>query len=541
MKRRKVEKSKSRNAPAPRPGGSRQSGLFPAGGSRGRKTGSDAAGSKTLTVTELTRMVKAAIHAGMPETLHLVGEISNFTRSTNGHLYFTLKDADAEVRCVMWRSSAASVRFDPADGLEVVATGFVDVYEPRGQYQFYARRLEPRGVGALELAFRQLKERLAGEGLFDPGRKRPLPRFPERIAVVTSATGAAIRDIIKTVSRRYPVVELLIHDVRVQGDGAAEEIAAAIRRINRRRARLGGVDVMIVGRGGGSLEDLWAFNEEVVARAIFASDIPIVSAVGHEIDFTIADFVADVRAATPTAAAERVVPSVDELLGDLDGRAHRLTRGIRAALDAVRARLSAVERFEWFRDPVGRVRHRQQEVDEVGGRLQLAMSRGQSTRQAALHEFEVRLARVRPEGVLARRREGLSRMERRLGHAEQRLSLRLERRLGKIDARLMAASPIHAVERGSSGVGQLLGRLERGMRIALADRRRAIESLDARLAAAGHEQVLARGFSITRRKKTREIVTDPRQLREGDRITTRVAEGEFDSKVVDRRQGELFE
>ena len=259
------------------------------------------AGPGTITVTELTRLIKGAIQAQLPAELHLVGEISNFTRSANGHLYFTMKDAASEIRCVMWRTAAGAMRFQPSDGLAVIATGAVDVYEPRGQYQFYVRKLEPRGVGALELAFRQLKERLAKEGLFAPERKRDLPRVPERIAVVTSATGAAIRDILQTLRRRYPAVRVFVFDVRVQGDGAAGEVADAIRRINRNRERLGGIDVMIVGRGGGSLEDLWAFNEEAVARAIFASKIPVVSAVGHEVDFTIADFTA-VTSATAVCA-----------------------------------------------------------------------------------------------------------------------------------------------------------------------------------------------------------------------------------------------
>jgi len=278
----------------------------------GAKTSGGDTGPATISVSQLTRMIKGAIEKGIPADVHVVGELSNVVRSSNGHLYFTMKDGSSEVRCVMWRTPARSIRFDLKDGLEVVATGSVDVYEPRGQVQLYVRRMEPRGVGALEMAFTQLKERLSREGLFDAGRKRALPTFPKTIAVVTSPTGAAVRDVIQTIQRRYPPVRILVFGVRVQGDGAALEVADAIRRINHERGRLGGVDVMIVGRGGGSLEDLWAFNEETVARAIYASEIPVISAVGHEIDFTIADFVADVRAATPTAAAELAVPVLAE-------------------------------------------------------------------------------------------------------------------------------------------------------------------------------------------------------------------------------------
>ncbi|MCZ6697990.1 MAG: exodeoxyribonuclease VII large subunit [Planctomycetota bacterium] len=377
--------------------------------------------------------------------------------------------------------------------------------------------------------------------MFAPERKRDLPRFPERIAVVTSATGAAIRDILQTLRRRYPAVRVFVFDVRVQGDGAAGEVADAIRRINRNRERLGGIDVMIVGRGGGSLEDLWAFNEEAVARAIFASEIPVVSAVGHEVDFTIADFTADVRAATPTAAAELVVPTMDELRAEINSHAHRMTRGMRAALDSVWARLSAVERFEWFRDPVGRVRHRQQQVDEISGRLQLAISRGMGSRKTAVHELEVRLARVRPEAVLSKRRDVLSRIEQRLTEAQRQYNLRLERRLALQAGRLAAFSPIRLVEPASVAVEQFRVRLMHGLEVALSQRVRSLESMEARLVAGSHERILARGFSITRLSKTRKIVTDPGKVREGDRISTQTAGGEIESRVVDQKQTELFE
>jgi exodeoxyribonuclease VII large subunit len=456
-------------------------------------------------------------------------------------LYFTLKDETSEVRCVMWRSSARSLRFRPADGLEVLATGSVDVYEPRGQYQLYVRRLEPRGVGALELAFRQLKERLEEEGLFDPGRKRPLPKFPRSIAVVTSNTGAAIRDILQTVRRRFPCVTVYVFGVRVQGEGAADEIAGAIGRINRAAEELGGIDVMIVGRGGGSLEDLWAFNEEVVARAIHASGIPVVSAVGHEVDFTISDLVADVRAPTPTAAAELVVPVRADLMGEIDDRQHRLAQAVRHLQAAAQVRLSAVQRAEWFRDPLGRVRQRQQQVDEAGRRLHAAVSRLLAIRRSTLQDVEVKLLRVRPAVVLAQRRELLGDMGHRLRWAQGHYNLTAERRLGETAARLMAASPLRRVEQDGILLDQLAGRLLRGMPRLIQERERATAALEARLAASSHQQILQRGFTITRRAKGDKIVRQAADVGEGDRLRTETADGAITSRVIDERQAELFE
>jgi len=249
--------------------------------------------ARSMTVTQLNALVKRVLGNGLPATIHLTGQISNYSRPGSGHLYFTLKDENSEVRAVMWKTAATTVKFKIEDGMEVVATGGVDVYEPRGQYQFYVRKLEPKGVGNLELAFRQLYDRLSREGLFDNDRKKTIPKYPRRIGIVTSPTGAAIHDILQTLRRRFPCIEVMLYPVRVQGEGAANEIAAAIRKLNEQATALGGIDVMIVGRGGGSLEDLWAFNEEVVARAIFDSSIPVISGVGHEVDVTIADLVAD--------------------------------------------------------------------------------------------------------------------------------------------------------------------------------------------------------------------------------------------------------
>ncbi len=510
-------------------------GLLFAGGlpAASSSQGAQEAGPTLLTVSALTTMVRDAIRGAIPRQVRVVGQLSNVSQPAGGHLYYTLKDEQSEIRCVMWRSAAASLKFKLTDGLEVIASGEVDVYEPRGQYQFYVKRMEPRGIGALELAFRQLKDRLQKEGLFDAARKRKIPLMPRRIAVVTSTTGAAISDILQTIQRRFPCVSVFVFPVKVQGQGAAEEIADAIRGINQASDRLGGIDVMIVGRGGGSLEDLWAFNEEGLARAIFGSAIPVVSAVGHETDFTIADFVADLRAATPTAAAELVVPQLADVLAALDSEAHRLSRAVRVALDAARSRLRVAERCEWLRDPAGQIGRRQQQVDEVMGRLRLAAARMLSVRRRRLHDLELRLTHVGPEVQLAKRREKLALAADMLRAAQGRFALRAERRLARMELRLEHASPVGRIERQLGGVRHLADRLRLAGGVTLRTGRREIDALEARLASCGHQQVLSRGFSITRVSDTRRIVTDPSHVHPGLRLATETAGGKINSQVVE--------
>ena len=287
-----------------------------------------------FTVSELNRQVKAILESSFP-VVWVCGEISNFTWHSSGHMYFSIKDRSAQLRCVMWREYAQHLPFTPREGLMIQVRGKISLYEKSGQYQLQVYQMEQQGVGDLRLAFERLAAKLRDEGLFEERYKKPLPRFPERIAVVTSPTGAAIRDIEGVIWRRFPAVRILLVPVPVQGEGAAREIAEAIERVNREKA----ADILIVGRGGGSPEDLWAFNEEIVARAIFASRIPVVSAVGHEIDMTISDLVADLRAPTPSAAGELVVPDrceVTILLQTLQSRMARAgasSRGTMAAGD----------------------------------------------------------------------------------------------------------------------------------------------------------------------------------------------------------------
>src|SRR6476646_10592882 len=283
---------------------------------RGTRDGGSPQPRRVFTVTELTVRVRDLLEQEFYE-VWVEGVLSNCRVWNTGHLYFTLKDESTQIRGVIFRSALRYLKFKPADGLRVVARGRVSVYEPKGEYQLVCEHLEPQGLGALQLAFEQLKKKLQAEGLFDAARKRPLPALPRKIGIVTSLDGAAVRDIIKVLARRYRNAQLVIRPARVQGDGAASEVARGLRAI----ARVPGVDVVIVGRGGGSIEDLWAFNEEIVARAIAKSPIPVISAVGHETDVTIADVVADLRAPTPSAAAEMVVAAKDEFVGRI-GRLH---------------------------------------------------------------------------------------------------------------------------------------------------------------------------------------------------------------------------
>jgi exodeoxyribonuclease VII large subunit len=361
------------------------------------EAGAPASQREILTVSELTRRVKATLESKIG-SVRVAGEVSNLRVPKSGHFYFTLKDAESQIDVVLFSRYAAALRFHLKDGLEVVVGGEVSVYLTRGQLQVVASTVEPKGLGALQLAFEQLKEKLKKEGLFDAARKRPIPFLPRRIGVVTSITGAAIRDICQIVLRRFPRASILIHPAKVQGEGAAEEVAEAVRRMNR----IGGIDVLIVGRGGGSLEDLWAFNEEPVARAVAGSRIPVVSAVGHETDFTICDFAADLRAPTPSAAAELVAPRLDELLSRLDLFAQRLRQGLGRAFEERRARVDAAAARLDPRRFLRAVNERQQRVDDLGTRLAGAAARLIARRREGLAATEARLEGLNPRRILAR-------------------------------------------------------------------------------------------------------------------------------------------
>lgn len=495
----------------------------------------------TLSVRQVNELIRGAINRHIPATIHVLGEIGDLSRPASGHIYFTLKDTASELRCVMWRSSAARLRFQLQGGLEVVATGGIEVYLPRGNYQLVVTRVEPRGVGALELAFRQLKEKLEREGLFDAARKKPLPRMPRRIAIVTSPSGAAIRDILQTLARRFPALDVLVYPVRVQGEGAADEIAAAIRTFNEHAAALGGIDVLIVGRGGGSLEDLWAFNEEVVARAIAASGVPVVSAVGHEVDFSISDFVADLRAPTPTAAAELITPLRSELIEQLVRGVTRASRAVRVSYEAARRRLDACVAHPELSRPVARVNERRQRIDEAGHRLRHALVARVREQRARLVRAEMIALRFGAGAAFARLRQRLAEATLRLTHAAARVTQRRERRVATLLERVRRAAPQERIARLDEHLRQAKLRVFATLRRGIAHaRQRLVLRWDA-IAACDPKRVLQRGYSLTRDARTRKILRSINEIREGARILTQLADGEFKSNAEDPRQARLFE
>src|ERR1700719_3966476 len=357
-----------------------------------------------LSVSELTRTIREILEGRIGE-VWVEGEISNYRKQSSGHHYFTLHDDRPQVSCVMFaRSYAAQARVVIFDGMQVQAYGLVSVYEARGQYQLIVQLIQSKGQGLLQAKFEALKRKLQAEGLFDPDRKRPLPRFPRRVALVTSPTGAAVQDILNILQRRSPWLRLLICPVRVQGEGAAEDIAGTIGYLSQNQARLR-IDALIVGRGGGSLEDLWEFNEEVLARAIFACRIPTISAVGHEIDFTIADFVADLRAPTPTAAAEIVAPAIDALFNQINSRRLYLESMWKQHLEIRRLKLSRIEGSGTFREPRRLILERQQSVDQLEIRLIQLRDWMLKKRRDHLLRLTSLAMMLQPTEVLERRRK----------------------------------------------------------------------------------------------------------------------------------------
>lgn len=396
---------------------------------------------RVLSVAQLVERVRSLLEADIG-TVWVAGEISNLKRAPSGHLYFTLKDDSAQLSAVMFRSAAQSLAFRLQDGAEVLACGRPSIYPERGALQLYVQTLEPRGLGALQLAFEQLKSRLQAEGLFDPTRKRPLPRFPHTIGIVTARTGAVIHDMRTVLRQRWPLARIILRPVPVQGRDAAPEIARAIAELGAH----GAAEVLIVGRGGGSLEDLWAFNEEVVARAIAACPVPVISAVGHEVDFTIADFVADVRAPTPTAAAQMVSPERIELAAAVVAYEAALARGLVRAVGTARERVERLARA--LGDPRRRLRDRGQRVDELGERLRAALRQQVRWETQAMATLAGRLRAAGPAVQLQRLRS-------RTGDARQRLGLAMRRRVersqdgvARVAGALHALSPLACLERG---------------------------------------------------------------------------------------------
>jgi exodeoxyribonuclease VII large subunit len=391
--------------------------------------------AKVYTVSELTRRVRAVLETHVGH-VWVEGELSNVRKPSSGHVYLTLKDDRSQLTGVLFRGDQQGLKIEPVDGIKVRVFGDITVYEARGNYQMIIRHMEGGGKGTLQEQFEKLKEKLKTEGLFSAERKRPLPMLPQHVGVVTSATGAAIRDILNVVSRRFPNLHVVIWPVKVQGDGAGAEIAAAIDGLNAR----GGIDALIVGRGGGSIEDLWAFNEEVVARAIARSGIPVISAVGHEIDFTISDFVADVRAPTPSAAAELVVGTKEAFEEQLAGTRMRLTAALRDHLSGLRTRLSTVSGHYVFREPSNLVDRYRRQVQS----LQVMM---RHTLQQSVGETSQRLDDL-----------GM-----RMSHRVAMQAQAARHRLTQIEAQLRALSPMAVLGRGYSITRDESGHVLRGV------------------------------------------------------------------------------
>ena len=439
---------------------------------------------RVLSVSELTGRIRMLLEEEFVE-IWVEGELSNCKVWNTGHMYFTLKDASAQIKGVMFRSALRTLRFAPQDGLRVVARGRVSVYDPKGEYQIICEHLEPEGLGALQLAFDQLKKRLSAEGLFDERRKRALPALPRKIGVVTSLDGAAVRDIINVLRRRYPNAHIVIRPARVQGEGAALDIARAITAIGK----VTGVDVVIVGRGGGSIEDLWAFNEEVVARAIAGCPVPTISAVGHETDVTIADFVADLRAATPSAAAEIVVARKDDFYARIERLEHRVHAVMSARVQRLESRLRSLEARPGYAGVRGRIAMRGRHAADLAHELRRALRARLAARERTYQSLRLTLE-----------------------------TFDLRRRLGGIRTRLVAAE------------GRLAGAV--AQRSHRADQR--LRGAAARLEALSPLAVLARGYAVCWNADRTAVVRDAMAVTPGEHVRVTLARGELDCNVINR-------
>jgi exodeoxyribonuclease VII large subunit len=443
-------------------------------------------GRQVYTISELTRRIKLILELELSE-IWVEGEISNLRVPSSGHTYFTLKDETSQIKALLFRTQKKVIKFKLEDGLKVVVRGRITVYEPRGEYQIIIDYMEPKGVGALQLAFQQLKDKLEQEGLFDPQHKKSLPLLPQKIGIVTSPTGAAIRDILRVIQRRFANVHLIIYPARVQGDEASKEIAEGIRILNQ----FPDIDVLIIGRGGGSIEDLWAFNEEEVARAIFASSIPLISAVGHEIDFTIADFVADLRAPTPSAAAELVVKNKEELLLHLQTFHSRLHNRMAYYLDFFKDRLQSLCQRKGFFMPQEKIQYYLQRIDEL-------QTRGGKTLSIQLKNKKDYLAHLRQ--------------------------------------RHYSRSPKERISYGKDYLNRLFKELTSQIKYRLTVTRKRLEGTAGQLHSISPLAVLARGYSICRSLPKGKIVKNAREVQVGNKISVKLYQGELFCQVEKTQQ-----
>ncbi|MCK1982297.1 MULTISPECIES: exodeoxyribonuclease VII large subunit [Peribacillus] len=398
-----------------------------------------------LSVSALTKYIKRKFDADPHlQNVYIKGEISNFKQHTSGHMYFTLKDEKARLLSVMFAANNKGMKFLPENGMKVLVKGDISLYEAGGQYQLYVKSMAPDGVGDLYLAYEQLKKKLEAAGLFLAEHKKPIPQYPKSVGVITSPTGAALRDILITIKRRYPIARIIVYPALVQGNNAAKSIAKAISMANARAES----DVLIVGRGGGSIEELWAFNEEIVAESIYDSDIPVISAVGHETDFTIADFVADMRAPTPTGAAELAVPHLNEILERLMNRKNRLTRSIQEAVNFERTRLTRMERSYAFRYPHKMYEQKLEQLDKTMDRLGRTSTRYFMKKRDELNQLNEILKKQHPEQAVKNAKDELRQHAKVLRRAMESIYRQKSQQFVHITATLSALSPLKIMERG---------------------------------------------------------------------------------------------
>ena len=492
---------------------------------------------KLYTIAELSLAVKNLLETSFPD-VWVTGEVSNLRAAASGHYYFTLKDASARLRAVCFRNQARYLKYKPQDGLSVIARGRLSVYEARGEYQLYVEYIEPAGVGALQLAFEQLKKKLASEGLFDEARKKHLPVLPRAIGVVTSSSGAAIRDILRVINRRFPNMNVFLYPATVQGNSAAAEIVEGIEYFNQHPV----IDVMIVGRGGGSLEDLWPFNEEIVARAIAASSIPVISAVGHETDFTISDFVADLRAPTPSAAAEIAVRRKEDFLAEITNRVRQMGQNIRLRTSEARANLTELRMHRAFHHFPARVLERSQRIDESLAAMERLLRGRLDTARRRLLELNAQLLRFEPRRLLEVRWVQIQQRKSQLGRVGSEMNMLIGERLHTSREAWMRASSgvtrydLHGnLQLRLSAVHEREMGLQGAMGHILTARRHRVEHYQSLLGERNPLTVLNRGYSITRDAQNK-IVRDTGQVEVGDGLSIRLARGELGARVVEKRE-----
>lgn len=446
---------------------------------------------RIYSIKELNRYIRMKLESdSLLGDVWLRGEISNFTHHSSGHMYFTLKDSDSRLKCIMFASHNQRLPFIPREGTKVLARGNISVYERDGNYQFYVTAMQPDGIGSLYLAYEQLKSKLDAEGLFADSRKRPIPRFPRAVGVITSPTGAAVRDIIITLQRRYPSIPVYIYPVLVQGTQAAPAIVKAIEAMNR----FGGADVLIVGRGGGSLEELWAFNEELVARSIAASSIPVISAVGHETDFTIADFVADLRAATPTAAAELAVPNIAELQQQLKRQQQRLIQAVRFRVHEDKEKLERIRRSPFF---------------------------------------------LYPRKYLLEQAQRLDRLQEQLEQRTKRIAERGHSRLARLQTVLAGHHPGERVAFAAKRWQSAARQLEQSMTATVKEKKLRLHGSIRQLDALSPLKVMSRGYSLVYDEREQRLIKSIDDVQLGDVVKVKVSDGQLECHVWSMRGDQI--